>query len=102
MVHTCFCSVRASFQPPPRLLFENGRPRFHRSMRRLKIGAALCRFRDVKKLGAIVAFQDRNLTCRDCGAEFAFTAGGGEETAQTKMRNETQPPPPAPGAPPQD
>ena len=40
------------------------------------------------KLGADVAFQDRNLTCRDCGTEFAFTAGEQEFYAQKGFEHE--------------
>lgn len=40
------------------------------------------------KLGDNVAFQDRNLTCRDCGTEFAFTAGEQEFYAQKGFEHE--------------
>src|ERR1700730_16380047 len=35
-----------------------------------------------------VAFQDRSLTCRDCGAEFVFTAGEQEFYAQKGFEHE--------------
>lgn len=35
-----------------------------------------------------MAFQDRTLTCRDCGAEFVFTAGEQEFYAQKGFEHE--------------
>jgi len=35
-----------------------------------------------------VAYQDRSLTCRDCGAEFVFTAGEQDFYAQKGFEHE--------------
>lgn len=51
------------------------------------MGAGFYHFRYVKT-GADVAFQDRNLTCRDCGTEFAFTAGEQEFYSQKGFEHE--------------
>ena len=45
-------------------------------------------FQMVEHRGTSVAFQDRTLTCRDCGAEFTFTAGEQEFYAQKGFEHE--------------
>ena len=35
-------------------------------------------------------YEDRNLTCKDCGAEFVFTAGEQEFYAEKGLQNEPQ------------
>lgn len=35
-------------------------------------------------------FQDKTLTCKDCGAEFTFTAGEQEFYAERGLQNEPQ------------